>query len=142
MADFRVVSTKLEQIEQYHAELRGKQQTLSREAFLEDTTEQRAVERMFENAIQACADLAQHIATQDYEYQGETSKGALRTLGTHGVIAEDTMQDLVAAVGFRNILAHEYGEVEYEEVYNLLQTELDVYNAFSRQVAQWMSGRE
>ncbi|WP_258303447.1 DUF86 domain-containing protein [Haloferax larsenii] len=48
MADERVVSIKLEQIEQYHGELREKQETLSRREFLQSTTEQRAVERMFE----------------------------------------------------------------------------------------------
>ncbi|WP_135363545.1 HepT-like ribonuclease domain-containing protein [Halosimplex halophilum] len=69
MADERVVSTKLEQIEQYHGELKEKQQTLSRDEFLRDTTEQRAVERMFENAIRASSDLAQHVATQDEVYE-------------------------------------------------------------------------
>lgn len=52
MADERVVSTKLEQIEQYHGELKEKQQSLTRAELLTNTTEQRAVERMFENAIQ------------------------------------------------------------------------------------------
>ena len=45
MADGRVLSVKLEQIEQYHGELREKQETLSRSEFLQNTTEQRAVER-------------------------------------------------------------------------------------------------
>ncbi len=137
MADERVVATKLEQIEQYHGELTAKQR-LPQEKFLADTTEQRAVERMFENAIQACADLAQHIATQDFEYDGGASKEAIRALARSDVVAEATADKLVAAVGFRNVLAHEYGTVEYEQVYELLQTELDVYDDFGRQVAQWV----
>lgn len=44
MADERIVSVKLEQIEQYYGELREKQRTLSREAYLESTTDRRAVE--------------------------------------------------------------------------------------------------
>lgn len=51
MADERVVSVKLEQIEQYYSELKTKQETLSRQEFLSSVTEQRAVERVFENAI-------------------------------------------------------------------------------------------
>lgn len=39
MVDERVVSTKLEQIEQYHGELKAKQQELSCEEFLTNTTE-------------------------------------------------------------------------------------------------------
>ena len=49
----------------------------------------------------------------------------------------ETTETLVAAVGFRNVLAHQYGEVDYDEVYENLQTGLDVYDTFSRQVAQW-----
>jgi uncharacterized protein YutE (UPF0331/DUF86 family) len=58
VADERVISAKLEQIEQDHGELKEKQETLSQSEFLQHTTEQRAVERMFENAIQACSDPA------------------------------------------------------------------------------------
>lgn len=104
---------------------------------MNETTEQRAVERMFENVIQACADLAQHIATQNFEYGGGTSKEAIRTLSRSGVIDEETAHKLVAAVGFRNVLAHEYGTVEYGRVYDLLQTELGVYDEFGQQVAKW-----
>lgn len=137
MADERVVSIKLEQIEQYHGELKEKQETLSRSDLLTKTTEQRAVERMFENVIQACSDLAQHIATRDFGFDGSTSKEALRVLGREGVINEETMNTLIAAVGFRNVLAHEYGKVDYTEVYETLQTGLTVYDTYSQQIARW-----
>ena len=68
MVDERVVAVKLEQIEQYHGELKQKQETCSREEFLQSTTEQRAVERMFENARQACSALAQHSATRAFGF--------------------------------------------------------------------------
>ncbi|WP_158057959.1 type VII toxin-antitoxin system HepT family RNase toxin [Halorussus halophilus] len=141
MADERVVSKKLEQIEQYHGELKAKQRSLSRADFLRETTEQRAVERMFENAIQACSDLAQHVATNDFDFEGSASKEALRVLGQEGVIDEETMNTLVAAIGFRNVLAHEYGKVEYSQVYETLQTGLGVYDAFSQQLAQWFRNK-
>ena len=90
MADERVLSVKLEQIEQYHGELEAKREALDREEFLGSTTEQRAVERMFENAIQAAADLAQHVATREFGFGGTTSKGAIRVLRREGVIDEET----------------------------------------------------
>ncbi|RDZ49982.1 DUF86 domain-containing protein [Haloferax sp. Atlit-4N] len=138
MADERVVSIKLEQIEQYYGELKDKQETLSRQEFLQSTTEQRAVERMFENAIQACSDLAQHVATRDFGYTGNTAKGAVRVLCREGIIDDKTMTTLVAAIGFRNVLAHEYGHVDAGEVYESLQTGLGVYATYSQQIAQWI----
>jgi uncharacterized protein YutE (UPF0331/DUF86 family) len=141
VADDRVVSIKLEQIEQYHGELAEKQ-ALSRSEFLQSTTEQRAVERMFENAIQACSDLAQHVASRDFGYEGSTAKEAVRVLEREGVIDERTMMTLVAAIGFRNVLAHEYGHIDASEVYETLQTELSVYDSYSRQIAQWVRDSE
>jgi uncharacterized protein YutE (UPF0331/DUF86 family) len=138
VVDERVVARKLEGIEQYHGELSEKQETLSRSEFLQSTTEQRAVERMFENAIQSCSDLAQHVATRAFDYEGSTAKEAVRVLYREDVIDEETMDTLVSAIGFRNVLAHEYGRVDTEEVYETLQTGLDVYDAFSQQVAQWV----
>ncbi|WP_254864589.1 type VII toxin-antitoxin system HepT family RNase toxin [Halovivax gelatinilyticus] len=137
MADERVVSTKLEQIEQYHDELRTKRRTLSRAEFLESITEQRAVERMFENAIQACSDLAQHVATHDCSYDESASKGAIFVLARNDVIEDGTAETLISAVGFRNVLAHEYGLVDPEVVYETLQTGLAVYEEFSEQIARW-----
>jgi uncharacterized protein YutE (UPF0331/DUF86 family) len=96
MADERAVAKKLEQIEQYHGEPKAKQQSLSREDLFTDTTEQRAVERMFENAIQACSDLAQHVATHDFDFQDDASKEAIRLLGQEEVIDEKTMNTLIS----------------------------------------------
>jgi uncharacterized protein YutE (UPF0331/DUF86 family) len=138
VVDERVVSVKLRQIEQYYGELKEKQETLSRSEFLSSTTEQRAVERMFENVIQACSDLAQHAATREFGFDGTTSKEAVRVLHREGVLDESTADTLVAAIGFRNVLAHEYGHVDHEEVYHTLQTGLSVYDAFSQQLAQWI----
>jgi hypothetical protein len=77
-------------------------------------------------------------AATDFDVDGDTSKGAIRVLGREGVLDEETTDTLVAAVGVGNVLAHEYGDVDYDPVYENLQTGLDVYDAFSRQVAQWV----
>lgn len=98
VVDERVVAVKLEQIEQYHGELVEKRATLSRREFLQSTTEQRAVERMFENAIQASADLAQHVASRAFGYGGNTAKEAIRVLYREGVIDEATMTNCLTAI--------------------------------------------
>lgn len=138
MADERVVATKLEQIEKYHGELMEKQTSLTRSGFLESVTEQRAVERMFENAIQACSDLAQHVAARDLGYEGSSAKGAVRELERGGVLNAETADKLVEAIGFRNVLAHEYGHVDPAEVFEILQTGLGIYDRFSKEIAEWV----
>jgi uncharacterized protein YutE (UPF0331/DUF86 family) len=119
VADPAVVATKLQQIEQHYGELREKQ-AVSRERFLADVTERRAVERMFENAIQACIDLAKHVATTALGYEGDSSKESMEVLWEHNVISDETATTMTTAVGFRNVLAHEYGTVDPERVYTYL----------------------
>jgi len=138
VADERVVATKLEQIEQFHGELVEKQASLTRSEFLESVTEQRAVERMFENAIQACSDLAQHVATRDFDYEDGSAKGAVRELERGDVLEPETADTLVEAIGFRNVLAHEYGHVDASEVFEILQSGLEIYDTFSREIAEWI----
>lgn len=137
MVDPSVVATKLHQVEQYYGELQDKQH-LSRKRFLTDITEQRAVERMFENTIQACIDLSKHIATTEFDYDGDSSKQAVEVLEANGVIRNETATTLKDAVGFRNLLAHEYGRVNPDNVYQYLQTDLRLYDEFSQQVASWV----
>jgi uncharacterized protein YutE (UPF0331/DUF86 family) len=140
MADASVVATKLEQIERYHGELLEKR-ALSREQFLDDITERRAVERMFENSIQASTDLAKHVAAADFGFDGDGSKAAIRILADNDVVSSTTATTLVDAVGFRNVLAHEYGTVDPDRVYEYLQNDLDVYPDFARAVAIWFESR-
>lgn len=71
-----------------------------------------------------------------------SAKEAIRTLDQAAVIDEETADTLITAVGFRNVLAHQYGKVDYDEVYETLQTGLDVYDGFSQQVAIWYQNRE
>jgi uncharacterized protein YutE (UPF0331/DUF86 family) len=51
------------------------------------------------------------------------------------------MTTLVAAIGFRNVLAHEYGHVNADQVYDTLQTGFTVYDTYSRQIATWVRDR-
>lgn len=41
------------------------------------------------------------------------------------------------AVGFRNILAHRYGDVNHDAVYDVLHNDLDWFDRFQQEVAQW-----
>lgn len=89
MAEAPTVSKKLEQIEQYHGELQTKQ-SVSKETFLTEITQRRAVERMFENVRQACVDVAKHIATEDYAYEGDASAEAIAILRDNGVLTSSS----------------------------------------------------
>jgi len=49
--------------------------------------------------------------------------------------------DLEEAVGFRNVLAHRYGDVDHEVVYEVLHEDLHWFERFQQEVAQWLRDR-
>ncbi|MFB6178964.1 MAG: DUF86 domain-containing protein [Halorientalis sp.] len=137
MVDEAVVVDKLEYVNQYTDDLK-EMRGLSKASYLDDMVTQRAVERTLMNLIQACIDIAQHIrATEELSPTG-TAKQEIQALGEADIIARETQQKLEEAVGFRNILAHRYGDIDHSVVYDVLQTDLQWFERFQQELAQWL----
>lgn len=67
-------------------------------------------------AIEACIDVAQHICSAEGWGPPADNGDALRLLGAHDVLAADLADAMRQAVGFRNVLVHEYVAVDDEIV--------------------------
>ena len=71
----------------------------------------RGVKYTFVTAIEACIDVAQHICSAEGWGPPADNGDAMRLLGNHAVLTADTADALRKAVGFRNVLVHEYVQV-------------------------------
>lgn len=129
MVDEEVVARKLETIERSLRNLRD-EQSIDRAAYLEDERTQRVVERLFNNLINACADLAAHIRTADGLPDPGSAAGDMLALGEAGILADELVGRMVEMTGFRNALTHDYGELRQPEVYRQLQN-LDHFERFA-----------
>lgn len=136
MVDEEIVVSRLEHVEEYTSDLR-EMRGMSKEEYVDDVVVQRAVERTFMNLIQACIDLAQHVRSAESLSPSGTSKEEIAALGNASVITEETQAKLEEAVGFRNLLAHRYGDVDHDVVYQVLHEDLHWFERFQREVAEW-----
>lgn len=136
MVDEEIVVDKLRHINEYTNDLK-EMRGMAKEDYITDTVLQRAVERTFMNLIQSCIDLAQHIRAAEGLSPSGTAKKEIESLGTNDIITAETQKKLEEAVGFRNILAHRYGDVNHEVVYEVLHTDLRWFERFQQEVAQW-----
>lgn len=137
MVDEEVVVDKLRHINEYTNDLK-EMWGLSKDDYVADVVTQRAVERTFMNLIQSSIDLAQHIrASEDIAPSG-TAKQEIEALGNANIISPDTREKIEEAVGFRNILAHRYGNVNHDVVYDVLHDDLHWFEQFQQEVAQWL----
>lgn len=83
------------------------------------------VERDMELAITCIMDIGNHIISAMDLPEPETYADIPLILGNEGIIPKDLARKLAGAVRFRNILAHEYMDIDRRLVYKHLQTGLD-----------------
>jgi uncharacterized protein YutE (UPF0331/DUF86 family) len=97
------------------------------------------IKYLFVVAIEDCIDIAQHICAVKKLGAVRDNGHSFVLLSTGGVIPLRLSEDLRRAVGFRNVLVHEYVDVDDQVVLRSL-AELGDLRAFSQRIAQWLLG--
>lgn len=110
-----------------------------REDLLSERTELAAVKYYFITAIEGCGRVAHHIVAAEGWPVTETNADAVRRLGAHGVVPATVAQAVARAMGFRNVLVHEYVEVDDGRVIDNLGRVGDL-RRFVAAVARWVEG--
>ncbi|MBP2364651.1 type VII toxin-antitoxin system HepT family RNase toxin [Pseudonocardia parietis] len=96
----------------------------------------RGIKYVFVTAIEGCVDVAQHLCSSEGWGPPRDNGDALRLLGRHGVLPDDLSDRLARAVGFRNVLVHDYVDVDDTIVLARLQ-DLSDLDDLVRAVARW-----
>lgn len=117
------ITSKIEEIETYLEELE-KIVPDSFEEYKIDFKTKAACERYAEKIIEAIVDLAFLVIKKEDYKMPEDDKQAFEILSENKIISEEFAKKLKEAKGMRNILAHEYGEVDDEIVFNTISEEL------------------
>lgn len=106
----------------------------------EDQVGLRAVKYSFVTAIEGCVRAANHVLSSEGFGTADSNASAMRSLGQHGALDPALADRLAQAVGFRNVLVHEYAQVDDARVIANLSL-LDDLDEFVRQLSSWASGR-
>lgn len=105
--------------------------------FEQDSYLRDIVERNLEVAAQCCIDIANRvIALEDME-KPQDYYGAFIILGQAGVLPLEFARSFAGIAGFRNILIHEYIQIDWSEVYRNLQKLDDLYK-FADSIKDWI----
>jgi uncharacterized protein YutE (UPF0331/DUF86 family)/predicted nucleotidyltransferase len=115
-----------------------KQEAAADEARRRDPMWLRGVKYAFITAIEACIDVAQHICAAQGWGPPADNGDAARLLGKHGVLRAELADSVRRAIGFRNVLVHEYVEVNDAIVIDRLG-HLGDLDEFVRQVAAYVT---
>jgi uncharacterized protein YutE (UPF0331/DUF86 family) len=102
--------------------------------FLNDIDRQESILFNVQMAVQNCIDIAAHIISEEgFGVPGSTTE-MFFLLENHGYLDQNLTAAMVKAVGFRNLIVHEYGKIELERVYKIAQDDINDLNEYLKAI--------
>ncbi|MAH47984.1 hypothetical protein CMI37_19335 [Candidatus Pacearchaeota archaeon] len=117
------VGDKTKEIDSYLEELESFLPE-SLEAYKKQLDKKAACERYFEKIVEAVVDLAFLIIKKKKLKSPDNDKHAFEILENSNLLSHELSERLQDAKSMRNIIAHEYGEIDDEKVFHAVTEEL------------------
>lgn len=131
MVDADILRAKSERIA-HHCERLYRRRELTAQDLVANEDLRNTVLMDVQQAVQACIDLATHACADSRYGVPATAAEAFSTLARHNVIDGTLARRLSAASGLRNLIVHQYADIELELVLDVIRTDLDDLPAFAR----------
>lgn len=128
---------RLEKLAEYLFVL-NKKRSLTKEEFVNNIEERAIVERFFELAIQAVNDIGGHIVSDKKLGEVEAYSDIPRRFFEADLIDEEITDSWIRMCGFRNILAHDYLNIDNSIVYQALQDHGKTFTKLTALFAQFL----
>jgi uncharacterized protein YutE (UPF0331/DUF86 family) len=97
-----------------------------------------AVEHGLQIAAEALFDVGSHVLAGEFQESVDEYREIPARLRARGVLSDTTVARLDGLAGFRNVLVHEYADVDLRRVHAGLDR-LDDFDAFLADVDSWLA---
>ena len=111
---------------------------LSVDMILGDEDIQDLIDRRMQMAIEICIDIASHLAAGMQLPRREKASDIFILLSENSIISLDIADKMAGAVGLRNIIVHEYADLDYVLAYSDLNTKLEDLRIFAKEVSKFL----
>jgi uncharacterized protein YutE (UPF0331/DUF86 family) len=138
--DERIIE-HLKNLNRYYLLLVSAQKTPFKE-FIGDEIRVASVERFLQLAIESCLNIGNRLLSL-FQFKKpvetpETYADIFKGLEKLGVVDEKFSERLVRMARFRNVLVHLYWEIDREEMYKMLQENVEDFNRFQQDVVKFL----
>ncbi|MDQ3738995.1 MAG: DUF86 domain-containing protein [Actinomycetota bacterium] len=96
-----------------------------------------AIKYAFVTSIEGCVRVAQHLGASEGWRAPDSNAAAFDVLAEHGVVDTELGTRLSRAVGFRNLLVHQYADIDDRRVVGMLG-EVDDLESFVDAIGAWL----
>jgi len=131
-----IILKRVEQIEK-HLERMRSFASLSHEAFLDNSVAQDVVEYNLFQMVNHLIDIFQHTVVDEGYGFPETAYEAAEILFKKGILSPEDVMLFKQIIGFRNMVGHDYINIDKEVVYQILtHGEKDIHALLTRIVSK------
>ena len=135
MVDKALVFRKIASLSEYQKQV-SEYSAITVEQYRGDWKIQRIVERTMQMMIELCADIANHVISDNGLRTPETYADTFRVLAENNILTPDQLAVMEKMAKFRNIVVHQYETVDAEIVILVLRRHLDDFSQFSDSVVK------
>ena len=133
MTNIRVLIKKISEIEKYFQKAK-KFQKYSQKEIKNNDDLMATIERYLYLLCQATIDLAEAVISY-HSFRMPANYGEIfRILQENDLINRDLTEKMIKMTGFRNVLAHAYGEVDFEKLYIVLTKDVEDIDGFVKKI--------
>ncbi len=123
MVDRDLILAKAGSVQKYLSRVMEKRD-IDLQIFLKDLDRQESILFNLQMAVQNCIDIAAHIISEEgFGVPGSTNE-MFYLLEENGYLDSELTEKMVKAVGFRNLVVHEYGKIELKQVFEVAQEDI------------------
>jgi len=127
---------KLEAMDKYLLEL--EEMLPEEEEYYQNLRTRRACEKTIELVIEQVVDIASMIVSQQKLGIPHSEDDIITTLEKKNILSQKLVKRIKEMKGFRNVLVHKYGEIDDQQAYHFLSTELDDFTLFEKEIKQFL----
>jgi uncharacterized protein YutE (UPF0331/DUF86 family) len=133
LIDKDVILNKANKVDHHLSRIKEKR-VISLEGFLADLDWQESILFNLQMAVQNCIDIAAHIISEEELGIAGSTNEMFYMLQENGYLSPELTENMVAAVGFRNLVVHEYGNIELRQVYQIAHQDIDDMESFLKAI--------
>lgn len=133
MIDRNLILAKAGRVEGHLRRIREKR-SVTVDHFLRDLDRQESILFNLQMAIQNCIDIASHVISDEELGVAGSTNEMFYMLQQNGYLAPELTEKMVAAVGLRNLIVHEYGNVDLRKVFDIASKDIEDLRAYLRAV--------
>lgn len=133
-----VVHQKFKQLDEY-LEILEELRTVPRRAFVRDHHHFGLAEHYLQLSIEVLHDVARYVLRQLDAPIPDESSDLLSRLAEQGVVTKAFAQRHAPMAKYRNLLVHQYADVDHAKTYTYLQKYLPTFRQFQRQITRFLT---